>query len=134
MGLRKYPDITWGDGIYTAYFTQLGPNSGFFSLTVHIDDNQGQAVVPVHTNITRGSLDVPTCCGSSIPHIATIPTGSFSRTIAGSSFEIKQGVPFGEDPYPPGRVTDLRVERVVDSTSEVKLSWTAPGGDFDKGK
>ena len=78
--------------------------------------------------------DVPTCCGSSIPHIATIPTGSFSRTIAGSSFEVKEGVPFGEDPYPPGRVTDLRVDRVVDSTSEVKLSWTAPGGDFDKGK
>jgi len=49
------PDITWGDGIYSAYFTQLGPNPGYFSVHVHIDDNNGQAVVPVHTNVTRGS-------------------------------------------------------------------------------
>lgn len=52
----------------------------------------------------------------------------------GSSFAIRHGIPLGEDPYPPGRVTDLRVERVVDSASEIKLSWTAPGGDYDKGK
>lgn len=79
-------------------------------------------------------LDKPTCCGSSVPHIATIPTGSFSRTIAGTSFYVNQAVALGEDPYPPGRITDLRVERQIDSTSEVKLSWTACGGDYDKGK
>jgi len=48
------PDITWGDGIYSAYFTQLGSNPGFYSVSIHIDDNKGQAVVPVHTNISRG--------------------------------------------------------------------------------
>lgn len=49
------PDITWGDGIYSAYFTQLGPNPGLFTVSLQIDDNNGQAVVPVHTNITRKS-------------------------------------------------------------------------------
>lgn len=77
---------------------------------------------------------MPTCCGSSVPHIATIPTGSFSRTIAGTSFIISQGVDVDEDPYPPGRISDLRVEKLIDSKSEVKLSWTSPGGDYDKGK
>lgn len=128
------PDITWGDGIYSAYFTQLGPNPGLFTVSVQVDDNNGQAVVPVHTNITRKSYDKPACCGTSVPHIATVPTGSFLRKIAGSSFYIENGVPLEEDPFPPGRVTDLRVERVVDSASEIKLSWTAPGGDYDKGR
>ncbi|CAL8101953.1 unnamed protein product [Orchesella dallaii] len=128
------PDITWGDGIYSAYFTQLGPNPGLFTVSLQIDDNNGQAVVPVHTNITRKSYDKPVCCGTSVPHIATVPTGSFIRKIAGSSFYIENGVPLEEDLYPPGRVTDLRVERVIDSASEIKLSWTAPGGDYDKGK
>lgn len=49
------PDITWGDGIYSAYFTQLGPVPGVFGVSLQINDNNGQAVVPVHTNITRGS-------------------------------------------------------------------------------
>lgn len=78
--------------------------------------------------------DKPVCCGSSVPHIATVPTGSFVRKIAGTSFYVENSVPLEEDPYPPGRVTDLRVERVLDSASEIKLSWTAPGGDYDKGK
>lgn len=69
-----------------------------------------------------------------MPHIATVPTGSFVRKIAGTSFYVENSVPLEEDPYPPGRVTDLRVERVLDSASEIKLSWTAPGGDYDKGK
>jgi len=50
------PDITWGDGIYSAYFTQLGSNPGFFTVSAYVDDNRGQAVVPIHTNITRGHL------------------------------------------------------------------------------
>lgn len=49
------PDITWGDGIYSAYFTQLGPLPGVFGVNIEVNDNNGQAVVPVHTNITRGS-------------------------------------------------------------------------------
>lgn len=87
-----------------------------------------------HPRFVFSCIDEPVCCGTSVPHIATIPTGSFSRIIVGPSFEISEAVPLKEDPYPPGRITDLRVERVVDSLSEVKLSWTAPGGDYDKGK
>lgn len=49
------PDITWGDGVYSAYFTQLGSLPGVFSVSLEINDNSGQAVVPVHTNITRGT-------------------------------------------------------------------------------
>lgn len=50
------PDITAGDGIYSAYFTQLGSNPGFFTVSGHADDNRSQAVVPIHTNITRGHI------------------------------------------------------------------------------
>jgi len=56
------------------------------------------------------------------------------RKVVSPSFQITNGIGFGEDPYPPTRITDLRVERTLDSTSELKLSWTSPGGDFDKGK
>ena len=69
-----YPDITAGDGIYSAYFTDLGPEPGYYMVTVEAGD-AGSARIPSLSG-GSGSKD---CCGSSFPTLATIPTPSFSR-------------------------------------------------------
>lgn len=60
---------------------------------------------------------------------------NFSRTASGGAFVVSQfpntpNVPL-PDVFPPSQITDL------DATSEgdqIKLTWTAPGDDFDVGK
>ncbi|QQP41564.1 Epithelial chloride channel proteinlike, partial [Caligus rogercresseyi] len=44
------------------------------------------------------------------------------------------GLQIGMDVYPPNRVIDLHVTEVADASLNVELKWTAPGGDYDKGK
>ena len=38
------------------------------------------------------------------------------------------------DPYPPGRVVDLKVIAIEVYNMTVTLQWTAPGDDLDSGK
>ena len=71
-----YPDITAGDGIYSAYFTDLGPEPGYYMVTVRASD-AGLARIP---SLSGGSRSRD-CCGSSFPTLATIPTPSFSRWV-----------------------------------------------------
>ena len=40
------PDITSGDGIYSAYFSDYSSVPGFYSIQVTADDNKGQAKTP----------------------------------------------------------------------------------------
>ena len=68
-----------------------------------------------------------------MPYEQTIPVQPFRRIISGPSFVTIDGPNEDEDVYPPGRISDLRVERIVNVTNEVELGWTAPGTDFDSG-
>jgi len=40
------PDVTSGDGIYSAYFSDYSSVPGFYSIQVIADDNKGHAKTP----------------------------------------------------------------------------------------
>ena len=73
------------------------------------------------------------CCGSVVPYDSTVTCPPFRRVLTGPTLTFIDGPPEGVDIYPPGRITDLRMERIDPSTNEVELGWTAPGNDFDSG-
>ncbi|TRY77432.1 hypothetical protein TCAL_07427 [Tigriopus californicus] len=135
-----YPDITQGDGIYSAYFTDFSPQSGYYQLSVSASDNSGNARTPK----LSASIDADTniCCGSALPFSYTVPTGPFQRFAVGSSFlieqtsnfYIRQGSRLVNDIFPPNRITDFWVDNYLDESLFVTLKWTAPGGDYDQGK
>ncbi len=131
------PDLTAGDGIYSAYFTDIARVPGFYSLRVSADNNQGLAMT-VSGDEADFEVDATTsghsCCGSEISHPDPVPSAPFWRRAAGSGFFVRQGLGAGVDVAPPGRILDLRVSRIVPDSLFVHLSWTAPGGDYDHGK
>ena len=142
-----YPDITKGDGIYSSYFTDYAPESGYYQVTVTATHNMGSAKTPkLSANI---DADSNLCCGSEFPVSYTIPTGPFNRysvlpafyVDSPTSFYIRQHQRQEEvqrrlvnDVFPPSRVTDFKVDNYVEDSLFVTLRWTAPGGDYDKGK
>ena len=60
-----YPDITNGDGIYSAYFTQFTSEPGFYSVVVTARNKEGQASLPRLTNFEKDHDKK--CCESSKP-------------------------------------------------------------------
>jgi hypothetical protein len=133
-----YPDITAGDGIYSAYFVDFTSEPGLYGVAVVADHNSGRASVPKPEAPIDGD-----CCGSTMAaNMFSIPTRSFEQHVAGASFKITQGVPYfvrnGEpdrsDVFPPSRVTDLAVASYVNQTLYAVLAWSAPGGDRDMGR
>ncbi|XP_046653735.1 calcium-activated chloride channel regulator 1-like isoform X2 [Daphnia pulicaria] len=131
------PDITRADGIYSAYFTRAVDEPGHYAVTIQVTDNSRRASIPVRKlnplQETTSSAGVAACCGSSMPYEQTIPVQPFRRIISGPSFVTVDGPSEDDDVYPPGRISDLRVERIVNATNEVELGWTAPGTDYDSG-
>ena len=108
-----YPDIRSNDQIYSAYFTELSPEAGFYQVLVQVQDDQGVVIHRVHAEAF---------------HVAQMPSGFYVRKEPGSRLLIS-------DVFPPNRITDLGVVGVVgDAQLFVTLNWTAPGGDFDHGK
>ena len=134
-----YPDITRGDGIYSAYFVDFTPQAGLYSVTAKASNNAGHAAIP-KLAINR---DVE-CCGSDAGtgSLVTVPLGPFTRQIIGPSFHITKQIGFTvengrsetRDIIPPSRIFDLTVMNYVNQTLYATLSWSAPGGDQDSGK
>ena len=125
-----YPDIETGDGIYSGYLTELSQLAGLYSIKVSATNHQGRASV---ASVGSGGQ----CNQPTTQHIPALHFSRYARTPSffrapGETFSIIAGVPVRKDVYPPGRVTDLRVSGL--SGSELELSWTAPGGDLDKGR
>ena len=137
-----YPDITRGDGIYSAYFTMFSSEPGFYSVVVTATNTQGQASLPRLTEAERSGEAEVSCCGSSLPFSFTVPTTPFTRhTLAGSffvqegsQFYLRQGSPHRNDVYPPSRITDFQLHNYLEDSLYVTLVWTAPGNDFDYGR
>ena len=135
-----YPDITTGDGIYSAYFTQFTSEPGFYSVVVTARNKEGQASLPRLSDSEKE--DDKKCCGSSMPFSFTVPTTPFARHALsgsffvqeGSQFYLRQGSPHRNDVYPPSRITDFRLANYLENSLYVTLMWTAPGNDFDFGQ
>ncbi|XP_057365411.1 calcium-activated chloride channel regulator 1-like [Daphnia carinata] len=128
------PDITRADGIYSAYFTNAINQPGHYAVTIQVTDNNRKASIPVRKlNPPAAAASTDACCGSSMPYEQTVLVQPFRRIISGPSFVTVDGPSEDEDVYPPGRISDLRVERIVNATNEVELGWTAPGTDYDSG-
>ena len=138
-----YPDVTKGDGVYSGYFTDLSRQSGSYQVTVSADHNGGNARTPKLSASAAAAADDNVCCGSAAPVSYTIPTGPFTRFVAGPSFFVEQPSSFyvrgvdgasGNDVFPPSRVTDFAFDNYLDDSLFVTLKWTAPGGDRDRGR
>ena len=135
-----YPDVTKGDGIYSAYFTDFAPVSGHYQISFSVSHNSGNARTPKLSATIDADENV--CCGSAMPVSYTIPTGPFQRFAVGTSFYveqasnfyIRQGSRLINDVFPPSRITDFKVNNYLDNSLFVTLKWTAPGGDYDQGK
>ena len=124
-----YPDIEAGDGIYSAYLTQQSQLAGLYSIRVSATNHQGRASVA--SPVSSGACNVNT------QHIPALHFSRYTRTPSffrpgAQTFSIIGGVPVRKDVHPPSRVTDLKVSDL--SGEELEISWTAPGGDLDKGR
>ena len=130
-----YPDITAGDGIYSAYLTLPAneySSDDYYSVVLKTDYNNGMAYLPK----PYGNEKNFHCCGSKLPEYYTIPTSPFERVFAGRSLKnakINHGQSKKKDYFPPSRITNLRLEGYFNETLKAKLSWTAPGDDFNQG-
>jgi hypothetical protein len=104
-----YPDIRKSDGIFSAYFTELSPAEGYYSVNV-------VAKTP------SGSFQTSTAF-----YVAQMPSSFYVRREEGSRLLVS-------DVFPPNRITDLNVVgQLGESQLFVTLNWTAPGGDYDHG-
>jgi len=100
----------------------------FHSSTIHLSWRLRHKI-PIFFHFT----EISSCCGSFVPYGDSMPCQPFSRIVNGPSFTTFEGPSTGADVYPPSRISDLRVERVLNGSGEAELVWTAPGGDFDSG-
>ena len=138
-----YPDITAGDGVYSAYFTQFTSEPGFYSVVVTASNREGGAVLP-RVSGQAGEAGPPRCCGSSLPFSFTVPTTTFNRHSLPGSFFVREGSQFylrqggsgahRNDVYPPSRITDFSLADYLPDSLYVTLKWSAPGNDYDSGR
>ena len=113
------------DGIYSGYVTRY-PGPGRYSVSVRAGAGAGTSVV---TAAGAGA-----CCGSRVPVDTSASVGSFSREQRGVSVDISKVDLPGTDTdklIQPGKIGDLAI--AVSNTSQLVMTWTAPGGDYNDG-
>ena len=123
-----YPDITRGDGVYSAYLpAPATPGWAELSITAHGGD-QTEA-----SSLDTGAAE--RCCGSQLPTSRGASLGQFTRHVTAASLYLpaEAARPAGEDSTPPARVSDLRLVSTNTTSLELQLQWSAPGGDLDTG-
>jgi calcium-activated chloride channel regulator 4 len=120
-----YPDTTAGDGVYSAFLPTFSPLAGPLSVTIRATEGSG---------FTSPGGPEQDCCGSRLLHGRKDPTGKFSRYLAGPAILTSLVSPNSTDLSPPSRIPDLRVMATNQSRVTIRLTWTAPGGDYDQGQ
>lgn len=110
-----YPDVTMGDGIYSAYFVQFAPESGHYHVTI-VAKSKSNTVPPFERRTAANSF-----------YVEQMATSFYVRKDAGSDLLVN-------DVFPPSRIADLTSDgHLGDHQLFVTLKWTAPGGDYDRG-
>ena len=135
------PDIVSGDGVYSRHLIrrQHQPSSsggGRYSFRITADDNEGRAFVATNAENNSGG-NSRQCCGSavSLNPEQTEKTGTFRRSVKGPTVNLAAASEDdqGKDRIPPSRIGDLKVT-VLPGSNNLLATWTAPGGDFDRGQ
>lgn len=119
-GGTGYPDVTRGDGVYSAYFASgVSARPGHYAAVVSADSNGGRAVLarplappPAHRN---------PCCGSTFPQFISVPSDQFARYSVPRSFVMTVDQSKGffnqtqavDDVFAPNRITDLEATSSV---------------------
>nr|XP_006205987.1 calcium-activated chloride channel regulator 4 [Vicugna pacos] len=128
------------DGVYSRYFTAYSDN-GRYSLKVRAHGGDSAVTRNLRHPPNRAAYIPGWVVNGNIegnpPRPETdedIQTNleSFTRTATGGAFVVSN-VPAGSLPdlYPPSQITDLEATSDED---EIRLTWTAPGDNFDVGK
>ena len=108
-----YPDVTRGDGVYSAYFASgVSSNPGHYAAVVTADSNSGRAVLARPLAPLSSSGHRTPCCGSSFPQFISVPSDQFARYSVPRSFMLNSNQLGGffnttDDVFPPNRITDL---------------------------
>ena len=116
-----------GDGVYSRYFTAFGavPRSADRRLSIVVEAGGSRARA-----VTGRDPAVP-CCGSAVLGLRTARVPQLRRAVPVGTVRLSAMALPGADPFPPGRITDLKAE-VNPRERTVTLRWTAPGDDYDR--
>ena len=74
------------------------------------------------------------CCGSQVGFKETIPATPFHRQTVGPAFYVRQGMSARADVSPPSRVIDFQMTGTIEDSLYIRLEWSAPGDDYDRGR
>ncbi|XP_077986346.1 calcium-activated chloride channel regulator 1-like, partial [Glandiceps talaboti] len=132
-------DIKKDDGVYSGYFVDFIEASCStecrYSIQVTSDDTDETAQIRVMSRIGAMPRNY-----SVIPRKDDgVPIGDFNRVVQGGLIQVDDAVDYvdwsdpNDDPFPPARITDLRVIDTSYDNATVTLQWTATGDDMDKG-
>ena len=122
-----HPDITRGDGLYTAHVPVFSSEAGYHGLRLSVTSDEGSRAGLL-------SSELQSCCGSEMRMEREQDIGQFARFITAPSVFIGESNPLSLDLAPPSRVSDLRVLATNTSSLVLSLQWSAPGDDLDNGQ
>jgi len=139
------PDGIKDDGIYSKYFTEflLNVDETRYTLNCYVVGNENtmvnqgspEASVKSKSLPKAPSPQMPSCCGSTALKEDSIlnSTGIFSRSKSGGLISVGSTIGLGDNIYPPGKISDLRLGNMNFQEGVFDLSFTSPGADLDKG-
>ncbi|XP_077986468.1 calcium-activated chloride channel regulator 1-like [Glandiceps talaboti] len=132
-------DIKKDDGVYSGYFVDFIEASCStecrYSIQVTADDTDETAQIRMTSRVGAMPRNYTV-----IPRKEDgVPIGDFNRVVQGGLIQVDNAVDYvdwsdpNDDPFPPARITDLRVIDTSYDNATVSLQWTATGDDMDKG-
>ncbi|XP_077862869.1 calcium-activated chloride channel regulator 1-like [Saccoglossus kowalevskii] len=128
-------DIIANDGVYSAYFLDYTPCGATcrYGVKINVRNTDGTAMIKSYETL-NGALPM----NQNIRRTSKLTTADlFTRTTSGGAFDVEGGPPAGTAPkdiYPPSRITDLKIEEQSYDNGTIRLTWTAVGDDYDRGR
>ncbi|XP_059351101.1 calcium-activated chloride channel regulator 4-like [Daphnia carinata] len=104
-------DTNKNDGIYSRYYVALSL-TGRYTLVCKVNSTQTTYIENGSTTRQRSAM------------------GNFNRVQSGGAFRVEQPK---VNPYPPSRVTDLKVVAIQVDQMSLTIEWTATGDELDVG-